>query len=152
MVPKTAFTNEQLANNGNVTASEFVRNGMKAEFNIKRPKYGMKGYYMPETNLKDGVYKIDSCAIPIKDREDHFLDLEVKKHAWVPGPKYNPYPNWCELPKHAPTPLKFRGRFSLVPKLTMTDEVLKVQKKKNVPGPVYKVQEFVGNTKQFLTK
>ena len=45
------MTNEELANNGNVTAQEFIQNGMKAEFNLKRPKYGMKGYYMPEPNL-----------------------------------------------------------------------------------------------------
>ena len=99
---------------------------MKAEFNLKRPKYGMKGYYMPEPNLQEGVYKIDSCAIPWRDKEDHPIDLEVKKHSWVPGPKYDPYPDWCVLPKFAPTPVKFKGKFARGPKLTMTEEVLKV--------------------------
>ena len=61
-------TKEELANNGNVTASEFIRNGMKNQFNLKRPKYGLKGYYIPEPNLQDNVYKIDNFAIPNKDK------------------------------------------------------------------------------------
>jgi hypothetical protein len=46
------MTREELANYGNVTAEEMITTGMKAEFNLKRPKYGVKGYYMPEPNLQ----------------------------------------------------------------------------------------------------
>lgn len=63
------MTNDELANYGNVTAIEMITTGMKAEFNLKRPKYGLKGYYMPEANLHEKLnYKIDSIAINKRDK------------------------------------------------------------------------------------
>ena len=100
----------------------------------------MKGYYMPEPNLQEGVYKIDQCAFSKKDKADHPIDIEVKQHAWVPGAKYNPYPDWCVLPKFAPTTTKNRGKFARGPKKTTTEEILAFEKKKNSPPPnAYKI-------------
>jgi hypothetical protein len=63
------------------------------------------------------------------------IDLEVKKHSWVPGAKYDILSDWSKPEKFATSQGRVRGKFLKNKKMTMTEEVLTVQKKKNVPAP-----------------
>jgi len=101
-----------------------ITTGMKAEFNLKRPKYGLKGYYMPEPNLHEANYKIDAFAINRRDKQDHEIDNEVKKHSWVPSAKYDVLTDWSKPEKFATSTGRVRGRFLKGKKMTMTEDIL----------------------------
>lgn len=95
---------------------------------------------MPEPNLQENVYKIDAFSINKKDKKDHHLDVIVKQNAWVPAAKYDVTSDWSKPEKFATSQGRARGKFLKKKKLTMTEEIGLIEKKKNVPAPnAYKV-------------
>ena len=40
-----------------------IRYGMKRTFNYSKPKYGIKGYHLRDSQMEDGIYRIDKIAV-----------------------------------------------------------------------------------------
>lgn len=53
----------------------------------------------------------------------------------MPAAKYDVLSDWSKPEKFATSTGRVRGRFLKGKKMTMTEEVLTVEKKKNVPAP-----------------
>ena len=68
-----------------VQIMEMVQNGMYNQFNVTRPKYGIKGYHMPGAHLKDHNYFSQKLPTDTTDREKyHFITKAIKEKEWIP--------------------------------------------------------------------
>lgn len=94
----------------------------------------MKNYKMTDTYQYDAQYKIDAHALD-KEPRKNFVDIEAKRTIKFPPAKYEIVKNW---------PLTSKGAWLKGPRVTDSEEVMKMAKKRNVPGPHYKSPRGVG--------
>ena len=126
-----------------IAFDEIYQADHKAEANYIRPKFGLKGYALVNSMLKEPNYQITKIVFAKegdKDKKkDHFLDYVVKANKWKPAAK-QPHDDWS---KKSYTQ---GGVFLKGPKVSSTASVIAEAKKKNVPGPGnYKAKEYCGD-------
>ena len=57
------------------TVQTMIESSYRATFNLKDPKYGLKGYNMTDTYQYEPIYKPAKIAINKLDKADHFTDI-----------------------------------------------------------------------------
>jgi hypothetical protein len=103
---------------------------------MHRPKFGVKGYSIQQTDKYDPFYKIpNNIKATYKSKERfNFLDEYTKFTKWVPSANYNITTDWTQNFAGK------RGRFMKSKKVTMTEQMM-IKGKKNKPGPAsYKIK------------
>lgn len=119
-----------------MAVADYVKMGRKIAFNEASPEFGLKGYRITNTTQYEPVYKIPAICIPKKDKADHYTDLEIKRTKGFPGAKYDMIKDWTKTDK---------GKWLKGKRVTSTEEMMMLIKKRNVPGPIYKMPSGVGD-------
>lgn len=114
-----------------LTVDEFIKTGLKYQTNLKKPKFGVKGYNIQDTYTYEPLYKIPNhikAVVKQKDR-GNFMDDFLKYTKQTPAAKYNVLYDWTKNfdPK--------TGKFKKSAKITFTGEIMnKAKKFKPCPG------------------
>ena len=122
-----------------VKIMEMVQNGMYNQFNISRPKYGIKGYHMPGPHLKDHNYFSQKLPADTTSREKyHFITQAIKQKEWIPDAQEIPgmHP-WGEDKYYRNSAEENKYLMSKLKKTTMTARVQRQAREEGVPGPKY---------------
>lgn len=94
------------------------------------PHFGVRGYSLTDTKLKDINYKIPAISHPKehKNADDHYLDQHQKANKWKP-PCTNKHDDWSKE--------KFSrgGKFLKGPRETFTASVILENKRRPKPAP-----------------
>ena len=101
-----------------------ISNGMKNQFNLKRPKFGLANYGLQNSQLEDSIYKADQIAMSKRDKKDHFTELHANLTAKVPSAKYDILNDWSKDPAFSSSAGRMRGKFLGCKKLTMSEQVM----------------------------
>lgn len=118
--------------------SEVVRFGFRKTYNLNNPDYGIKSYKMTDTYQYDAGgcgYKIPALALD-KEGRKNFADIEAKRTVKFPPAKYDIVKDWSKNTK---------GGWLKGPRVTESEECMKIARKRNVPGPIYKSPRGVGD-------
>ena len=75
-----------------------ISNGMKASFNLSRPKFGIKSYNVRDSHLEEPIFKIPKIAIGKLDKKDHFTDKAAFLTKKFPAAKYDIIADWSKPP------------------------------------------------------
>lgn len=100
-----------------------IESGFKATFNLKDPKFGVKGYNVQDTYNIEPIYKPAKIAVAKLDKQDHFTDLHAKITKNYPPCKIAPI-GWEKPPAFATTQHAKRYQFLKAPKVTMSALVI----------------------------
>ena len=130
------------------TVKEMIEVGFKATFNLKEPKFGVKGYNLQDTYSFEPLYKAPKIAVNKLEKADHFTDLHAKLTKPYPPCKVG-HVGWEKAPPFATTQHAKKYQFLKGPKLTMSAMTIQDAKKRNVPAPnAYKLQPLIGAGKR----
>ena len=84
--------------NMNMSVTDFISTGLKYQENVRRPKFGVRGYQVQDTGDYEPLYKISNianCTLKSKIRTN-YLDNYVKLTKWTPAAKYNVTKDWTK--------------------------------------------------------
>ena len=102
------------------TVQAMIESGYKATFNLKDPKFGVKGYNVQDTYNIEPIYKPARIAINKLDKkDDHFTDLHAKLTKAYPPCKVGPL-GWEKPPPFATSQYAKKYQFLKAPKITMS--------------------------------
>jgi hypothetical protein len=74
-----------------------IESGYKATFNLKNPKFGVKGYNVQHTDNVEPIYKPAKIAINKLEKADHFTDQHANLTKKYPACK-NAHVMWDKPP------------------------------------------------------
>ena len=113
-----------------LSSTEYVLSLNKRTSTLIRPKYGMKGYHLQDSKLKDKIYQIPKIVKYIEGQKikDGYIDHAVKEKGWVPFTKIK-LTDWSDM-KFTPGGKSLKGA-----KISMTEEAMNFAKKKGIPAP-----------------
>ena len=80
---------ENVAPKRALSHTEYVLAMNKRTSTMTNPKFGLKGYHLQDSKLKDKVYKVPQIVKYIDGQKikDSYIDVAVKQKGWVPFTK-----------------------------------------------------------------
>lgn len=121
---------------------EMISSGMKKQFVLTNPEYGIKGYNLPDPLLKDNNHKIKGLTMQSQKRfKNGFVYNMIKTHSNTPAcldiPLVKP---WTEEKYLQHSGDYNKTRFLKEKKVTMTEQVMKQAIIDHVPPAHYETK------------
>lgn len=113
-----------------LTWRDLYQGNQKKTQTYQDPNFGIRGYSVPDSKLKDFSYKIPAISYgkEHKNADDHYLDQHQKNNKWKP-PCVNKHDDWAK-PKFIGG-----GKFLKGPRTTFTASVMIENQRRPKPGP-----------------